>query len=328
MTARPDAVPVAVDATDRSIRNRAARWSRQTGSTSRLTAAGFTLAPGRRWASPDERRDVSSRVAASRRRRQRLALSRQSRGRRAGDARRPAVGDRVLGRCGRHQRDTRRASASTGEGYLEMTGYSGRAMRRVARQRALADQLRWSLRPRAPRRRAGTLRTARGTRRVRQKFSGCHCTPRQKGRSGRSIASITPSGAVAETTNPVASAFTDWWWRLFTCTCPRPRAAPRACVHSSDPRLIHTSCAMALFGIATWCVTAPGIDAGMSWTSVPPHATFSTCMPRQIARIGTSRVDGRRHERHLVLVAAGLRRDERLVRRLAEQLAGPRRRRR
>ena len=34
-----------------------------------------------------------------------------------------------------------------------------------------------------------------------------------------------------------------------------------------------------------WCAAPFTID-GMSWTSVPPSATFSTCMPRQIAKIG------------------------------------------
>src|SRR5262245_6671618 len=45
---------------------------------------------------------------------------------------------------------------------------------------------------------------------VRQKFSGCHWTPRQKRADGSSIASITPSGAVAETRNRSASFFTAW----------------------------------------------------------------------------------------------------------------------
>ncbi len=43
---------------------------------------------------------------------------------------------------------------------------------------------------------------------VRQKFSGCHCTPRQKRAAGSSIASTTPSGAVADTLNPAATCFT------------------------------------------------------------------------------------------------------------------------
>src|SRR5690606_2433768 len=40
--------------------------------------------------------------------------------------------------------------------------------------------------------------------------SGCHWTPRQNRLSGASIPSITPSGAVASTTAPGATAFTAW----------------------------------------------------------------------------------------------------------------------
>ena len=40
---------------------------------------------------------------------------------------------------------------------------------------------------------------------VRQKFSGCHCTPTQKRASGDSMPSITPSGAVAVATSPSPS---------------------------------------------------------------------------------------------------------------------------
>ena len=43
---------------------------------------------------------------------------------------------------------------------------------------------------------------------VRQKFSGCHCTPRQKRREGASSASMTPSGAVAATTSPSPTTLT------------------------------------------------------------------------------------------------------------------------
>jgi 23S rRNA (uracil1939-C5)-methyltransferase len=42
---------------------------------------------------------------------------------------------------------------------------------------------------------------------VRQKFSGCHCTPRQKRFDGSSIASTTPSGAVAVTIRSLPSVF-------------------------------------------------------------------------------------------------------------------------
>lgn len=40
--------------------------------------------------------------------------------------------------------------------------------------------------------------------------SGCHCTPSRNGCEGRSIASTTPSGAFAETWNPLPSRFTAW----------------------------------------------------------------------------------------------------------------------
>jgi len=46
---------------------------------------------------------------------------------------------------------------------------------------------------------------------VRQKFSGCHCTPTQNCDSGRSIASITPSVDTADTTNDGATRSTAWW---------------------------------------------------------------------------------------------------------------------
>ena len=44
---------------------------------------------------------------------------------------------------------------------------------------------------------------------VRQKFSGCHCTPTQNPASCFSIASTTPSGAVAEATRPDPTRPTD-----------------------------------------------------------------------------------------------------------------------
>jgi hypothetical protein len=43
---------------------------------------------------------------------------------------------------------------------------------------------------------------------VRQKFSGCHWTATQNGSPGRSMASMTPSGAVALTMKPLATVET------------------------------------------------------------------------------------------------------------------------
>ena len=84
---------------------------------------------------------------------------------------------------------TRAGQPVTGRGYLEMTGYSGPGAGRAAQPATFSSASKSALN--SP---------------VRQKFSGCHCTPRQNGRSGRSMASITPSGAVALTTNPGATA--------------------------------------------------------------------------------------------------------------------------
>ena len=45
---------------------------------------------------------------------------------------------------------------------------------------------------------------------VRQKFSGCHCTPMQKRAPGRSIASMIPSGAMAQMSKPGAVCLIAW----------------------------------------------------------------------------------------------------------------------
>jgi hypothetical protein len=65
----------------------------------------------------------------------------------------------------------------------------------------------------------------------------------------------------------------------------------------------------------------------MSWTSVPPAATFSTCTPRQIAKTGTSRATASLRQRDLEAIALG-RRLGRRVRRLAVQRRDRRRGRR
>ena len=60
---------------------------------------------------------------------------------------------------------------------------------------------------------------------------------------------------------------------------PRPRAPARAARAAAPP-----GCA----------ASAPAICDGMSCTSVPPQATFSTWMPRQIAKIGRLRLRAQR----------------------------------
>ena len=77
---------------------------------------------------------------------------------------------------------------------------------------------------------------------VRQKFSGCHCTPRQKRAAVRSIASMTPSGAVGGHLEPVGQALHAWWWRLFTSSASpsieRSRISVRSTAAGDDPHLV------------------------------------------------------------------------------------------
>ena len=70
-------------------------------------------------------------------------------------------------------------------------------------------------------------------------------------------------------------------------------------------------------GTGRLCSSAPGTCDGMSCTSVPPQATFSTWTPRQIAKIGSSRCARRGNQRDLELVAARLDFDDRRMRRFA-----------
>ena len=55
-----------------------------------------------------------------------------------------------------------------------------------------------------------------------------------------------------------------------------------------------TSCAMAFFGSFSVWGSSVSTAVGMSWTSVPPVATFRTCEPRQIASNGTPESTARR----------------------------------
>ena len=89
---------------------------------------------------------------------------------------------------------------------------------------------------------------------VRQKFSGCHWTPRQKVERVHSIASTTPSGAVAVTSKPGRQPLD----RLVVTAVHRAACRRRAIfscisVHSRLPLLTHTSCAMPHGGVGTVC---------------------------------------------------------------------------
>ena len=90
---------------------------------------------------------------------------------------------------------------------------------------------------------------------MRQKFSGCHCTPRQKRDAGRSIASITPSRAVADDEDPRRDVLD----RLVMAAVHRNRACETPVAGRASARASRdvapttaTSCAMAHAGVFTW----------------------------------------------------------------------------
>ena len=109
---------------------------------------------------------------------------------------------------------------------------------------------------------------------MRQKFSGCHWTPRQKRAAGSSIASMTPSGAVADD----AEAGRDRLDRLMMPAVDLAGvAAAEPFAHQLrqqrvllDPDLVRERVRLVRRDVRL-CVSAPGTCDGMSCTSVPPH---------------------------------------------------------
>ena len=120
---------------------------------------------------------------------------------------------------------------------------------------------------------------------------------------------MTPSGAVADTLKPGGDVLD----RLMVPAVHLARvgvAQPLAHQRRQqrvllDPDLVRAGRYDWCGGTARLCSSAPGTCDGMSCTSVPPHATFSTWMPRQIARIGSCARARRADQRDLELVAPG-----------------------
>ena len=142
---------------------------------------------------------------------------------------------------------------------------------------------------------------------VRQKFSGCHWTPRQKRAEGSSIASMTPSGAVAVTRN----AGGDGLDRLMVPAVHLAGVvADQALAHQFrqerilvEPDLVREVVGLMLAARSGCDSCAPVICDGMSCTSVPPPATFRIWMPRQIANIGQIEAPRGGNQADLELVA-------------------------
>ena len=156
---------------------------------------------------------------------------------------------------------------------------------------------------------------------VRQKFSGCHWTPRQNGRSGRSIASITPSGAVAlddetrrERLDRLMMAAVHQ--RASSLESGQPSVQPASCPTSPTLRARWRSASSPRGGRVR---RAPRV--GMSWTSEPPARDVEHLHAAADGEQRQSAIDGHAHQRQLELVASRLGGRERRV-------ASPRRRNR
>ena len=132
---------------------------------------------------------------------------------------------------------------------------------------------------------------------------GATARPAPSDASGTSIASTRSSSTLQpEATMPSPSASTAWWWcDLVACSVsPHARAA-------NDPGASRTSWS-ALSNEPSarrWSVWPT--SSGRCWISVPPRATFISCIPRQIPSTGRSRSSARSEQGDLGAVAVGAR---------------------
>ena len=144
---------------------------------------------------------------------------------------------------------------------------------------------------------------------VRQKFSGCHWTPMQnsasgcldrfddavRGRGGRGEILPEPRRPTGDAGCSPGRCARSSRRRQALCWSLRP-GRDRDVVRDGVLRLCGSGVRSGL--------SIPQL--GMSCTSVPPAATFSTCAPRQIASTGRSGIDRAARQVDLELVAAGL----------------------
>ena len=223
--------------------------------------------------------------------RQLLELGRRSR-RRGGAAARPVAGrdrapgrERGLGARRPRRRSPRRRRAAPRPSPARSPARRPRSRPRPSlERRATSDE-----RPRPAPRSPGSCASS----------SGCQRTPRAKRRSGSSIASIASSGVrPAAGDEPLAEPPTPWWWcdRTASALGPAARGGERA---GLEPHLVVAE-------RARRCARWSSADrVGRCWSSVPPQATLSSCMPRQIPSTGMSRSSARARQRELEAVALG-----------------------
>ena len=178
---------------------------------------------------------------------------------------------------------------------------------------SIIDASNFALRSCRPRR---SPRTAIGTRRCGRSSPGATARRGRSGALGSSTASMTPSGAVAVDDQPVAERLDRLMMPAVHRAARRPSIrSSRAAVDSSESFATQTSCASVerrrAAGRPACARARRAARVGMSCTSVPPRATFSTWMPRQIAKHRQVGVERAPDQLDLVLVAARLRRVER-----------------
>ena len=149
---------------------------------------------------------------------------------------------------------------------------------------------------RAPRLARPASRRARGAR------AGRRAPPRataRRARAARSVPSIALDRAVGRPGDRAQArcraARRAWWWKEFTGSSTAPQELARAASRGA----IRTSWVVDVARLVSGGASIePSVTSGRCWCSVPPRATLSACMPRQMPRMGSpSRVGAPRDAR-------------------------------
>ena len=99
-----------------------------------------------------------------------------------------------------------------------------------------------------------------------------------------SIASTTPSGDHATARIPLPQRSAAWWWNELTWASTTPITRASRELGSIRTRWVGTR------PRAAWrCWIAPSVRSPRCWCSVPPRATLSAWLPRQIPSTGIPR---------------------------------------
>ena len=214
----------------------------------------------------------------------------------------------LLALVGEHRREPARRPAHPRGDRPARPRDGGPARARDAQPRARRARSRDAVRAaratprRACRGRRAAWSTSAPITRLSSSASGCHCTPSTNRRSGASIASGRSSSIESPVTSNGSPIGLDPLvvMRLGVVDRPRRRRAPRATLPSGAPRGREPSKLPGCAG-ARSCPTS----SGRCWSSVPPSATFISCMPAADAEHRHVALDRAPCERELGAVALG-----------------------